>query len=64
MTRGIKLFISIIFILALFGGGYLFALYLSEKENNENRIEESTILLEKIQSVAKMVTIEGYYSEI
>jgi Protein of unknown function (DUF4230) len=64
MTRGIKLFLSIIFILALFGAGYLFALYLSEKENNENRIEESTILLEKIQSVAKMVTIEGYYSEL
>jgi hypothetical protein len=37
MTRGIKLFISIIFILALFGAGYLFALYLSEKENNENK---------------------------
>lgn len=64
MTRGIKLFISIIFILALFGAGFLFSLYLSEKEDNEKRIEESTILLEKIQSVAKMVTIEGYYSEL
>ncbi len=64
MTKGIKLFMGIIFVLALFGAGYLFALYLSEKENNENRIEESTILLEKIQSVAKMVTIEGYYSEL
>jgi hypothetical protein len=37
---------------------------MSEKDKNENRIEESTILLEKIQSVAKMVTIEGYYSEL
>lgn len=64
MTRGIKLFLSIIFILALFGAGFLFSLYLSEKEDNEKRIEESTILLEKIQSVAKMVTIEGYYSEL
>lgn len=64
MTKGIKLFISIIFILALFGAGFLFSLYLSEKEDNEKRIEESTILLEKIQSVAKMVTIEGYYSEL
>jgi len=64
MTRGIKLFISIIFILALFGAGFLFSLYLSERQDNEKRIEESTILLEKIQSVAKMVTIEGYYSEL
>lgn len=64
MTKGIKLFMGIIFVLALFGAGYLFALYLSEKENNVNRIEESTILLEKIQSVAKMVTIEGHYSEL
>ena len=51
-------------MLAIFGVGYVFALYRSEKDKNENRIEESTILLEKIQSVAKMVTIEGYYSEL
>jgi hypothetical protein len=64
MTKGYRLFFILLFMLALFGAGYVFALYLSEKEKNENRIEESTILLEKIQSVAKMVTIEGYYSEL
>jgi hypothetical protein len=64
MTGGTKIFVGFIFVLALFGAGFLFALYLREKEDNEKRIEESTILLDKIQSVTKMVTTEGYYSEL
>lgn len=64
MKTSVKFFVSLFLILALFGAGYVFALYLNEKQKNENRIEESTILLEKIQTVAKMVTVEGYYSEL
>jgi Protein of unknown function (DUF4230) len=47
----------------LFGAGYVISKYLnSPKERNIE--EQSKVLLEKIQTVAKLITVEGNFSEV
>lgn len=49
---------------ALVTGGFLLARYWYTGMEQENRQENATVLLEKIKTVAKLVTVEGYFSEV
>lgn len=58
------LFTTIIVAIIALTIGYFASSYynfFSEKENTE---EQGTVLLEKIKTVSKLVTIEGYFSEV
>jgi hypothetical protein len=58
--------VKYIFFAAITISAVLFLLYFLFVKSNEesNRTIESTIVLEKIESVSKLVTTEGYYSNI
>jgi len=51
-------------MVGLFAAGYVVALYASRQKEEGKRLEESTVLLERIRTVAKMVTVEGQFSEL
>jgi len=58
----IKRLLQLLFILVVFLiGGWLSYRIFAPKTKT---VEESTVLLEKIQAVAKLVTVEGEFSEI
>lgn len=48
----------------IFGAGFLAARYWYAAKEENYRKEQSDVLLEKIRTVAKLVTVEGYFSEI
>jgi hypothetical protein len=56
-------FANLLFMVLLFGAGYMASKYFnSPKEINAQ--EQSKVLLEKVQTVAKMITVEGNFSEV
>ncbi len=56
-------FVNIVFMCLLFGAGFVISKYLnSPKERNVE--EQSKVLLEKVQTVAKLITVEGNFSEV
>ena len=59
MTKG---FVQLLLLLAVFAlGGWLSYQYFSSKSKP---VEDSTVLLEKIQAVTKLITVEGQFSEL
>lgn len=50
-------------ILLIFFAGYKTAVWLAKKSTSQVE-DQSTVLLERIKTVAKLVTVEGYFSEI
>jgi hypothetical protein len=59
-----KKILPVLGLLLVFGFGFLVARYWYAAKEEKHRKEESEVLLEKIRSVAKLVTVEGYFSEI
>jgi len=55
---------GLVLMVGLFAAGYVVALYASRQKEEGKRLEESTVLLERIRTVAKMVTVEGQFSEL
>ena len=53
-----------VLILLIFLLGFLAARFWYQERETLNVQEESAVLLEKIRTVAKLVTVEGYFSEI
>ncbi len=59
MTKG---FVQLLLLLAVFAlGGWLSYQYFFAKSKP---VEDSTVLLEKIQTVTKLITVEGQFSEL
>lgn len=59
MTKG---FVQLLLLLAVFAlGGWLSYQYFVVKSKP---VEDSTVLLEKIQTVTKLITVEGQFSEL
>lgn len=59
MTKG---FVQLLLLLAVFAlGGWLSYQYFVAKSKP---VEDSTVLLEKIQTVTKLITVEGQFSEL
>ena len=59
-----RIFVPVI-LLALFVLGFFAAKYWYQDRNREANVEENAqVLLERIRTVAKLVTVEGYFSEI
>ena len=50
-------------LLAVFGAGVWVTKYYYSKPS-ENATEQSEVLLEKVKTVCKLVTVEGYFTEI
>ena len=61
MKRLTNLFL--VLALAVLGGYFGMRYYLSQKMATIEEVS-STVLLEKVQRVAKMITVEGYFSEL
>ncbi len=56
-------FANLLFMVLLFGAGFMVCKYFNApKEINAQ--EQSKVLLEKVQTVAKMITVEGNFSEV
>ncbi len=51
-------------LIAVFGLGYVLARQWFDPKRQVKTEAEATILLEKIKTVSKMVTVEGYFSEL
>jgi len=51
-------------VIAFFAGGFLLARFWYAPAEEETTQENATVLLEKIKTVAKLVTVEGYFSEV
>ncbi|MEZ4910585.1 MAG: DUF4230 domain-containing protein [Saprospiraceae bacterium] len=58
MFKNIFLILISVFVLGI---GFW---YVSEKLTSKRQAENSTIVLEKIKKVTKLITVEGYFSEI
>lgn len=59
-----KLFYLLLVLGIAVAGGYLgMRYYLSQKVETVEAVD-GTVLLEKVQQVAKMITVEGYFSEL
>ncbi len=62
--KQLKLILWILLFFAVFAGG-LWAGYQFFGPNSQRRAEEeATILLERIETVSKLITVEGYFTEI
>lgn len=59
----LKKLITTLFILAAFAIG-VFLARAYYKPAPEQQVKEATVLLEKIETVAKLVTVEGHFSEL
>lgn len=59
MTKGFVQFLLLLAVFAL--GGWLGYQYFASKSKP---VEDSAVLLEKIQEVAKLITVEGQFSEL
>lgn len=60
-----KRFLSIIGLLVIFGAGFGLAFTLFRNQPApESTIQNSTVLLNKVEEVCKLVTVEGHFSEL
>ena len=60
----IKRLLYLLGFIVVFGFGVLLTRYYFTLKIEEKIEENSTVLLEKIQTVAKLITVEGYFSEV
>lgn len=60
----IKRFLSILFIVLAFALGVGLTYTFFNQDSKEERQVESTVLLEKVRKVCKLVTVEGQFSEL
>mgnify|MGYP000586746727 CR=1 FL=1 len=58
-----KLLTNVLLLLLVFGAGLFVSQYLNFSFSKTVEKEESIILLERIKTVSKLVTVEGYFSE-
>jgi len=64
VIKQLKLIFWILLLLAVFAGG-LWAGYEFFGPNSKRQVqEEATVLLERIETVSKLITVEGYFTEI
>jgi hypothetical protein len=59
-----KLLNKIVLASVLLSLGVIFGLYLNFNFFNQKKIEDATVVLEKIKTVTKLITVEGSVSEI
>jgi hypothetical protein len=62
--RFLRPFITLLALAGLFVLGFWIARSMYQKKEKVKTEEDATVLLEKIQTVAKLVTVEGYFSEL
>lgn len=60
----IRRILGVIVLIAVFAVGFFLAKAWFQPKERTITQEEASILLEKIQTVAKLVTVEGYFSEL
>ena len=60
----LKRLLYLLGFIVVFGFGVLLTRYYFTLKIEEKIEENSTVLLEKIQTVAKLITVEGYFSEV
>ncbi|MCA0334295.1 MAG: DUF4230 domain-containing protein [Bacteroidetes bacterium] len=58
-----KYIVALIVIVILFAGGYFFSEYLHNKAAEKTHISNE-VVLNQIKEVAKLVSVEGYFTEI
>ena len=58
-----KYLLGIVAIIVLFSGGYFFSEYLQHRNDEKTKISND-IVLNQIKEVAKLVTVEGYFTEM
>ena len=63
MTRAIRYVLFVLLLLLAFGGGAWLMRYYYRLQQPK-AIEEATVLLERINKVAKLITVEGEFSEL
>ena len=63
MSRTLRLFVYLLLLLAAFGGGILAMRYYYRSQQPQAS-EEAVVLLERINKVAKLITVEGEFSEL
>ncbi|MBK8880518.1 MAG: DUF4230 domain-containing protein [Haliscomenobacter sp.] len=62
--RFLRPIITLLALAGLFVLGFWIARSIYQKKDKVKTEEDATVLLEKIQTVAKLVTVEGYFSEL
>ncbi len=62
--RFLRPLITLLALAGLFILGFWIARSMYQKKEKVKTEEDATVLLEKIQTVAKLVTVEGYFSEL
>ena len=63
MARSLRYLVFFLLILLAFGGGAWLMRYYYQLQQ-PNAMEEGTVLLEQINKVAKLITVEGEFSEL
>ncbi|MBK8843623.1 MAG: hypothetical protein IPO33_12605 [Saprospiraceae bacterium] len=58
-----KYIVGLIAMLILFTSGYFFSQWLQLRQAEKNQIS-SEVILNRIKEVSKLVTVEGYFSEM
>lgn len=58
-----KYLAAVLAIVILFGGGYFFSEYLHQRKAEKTRISND-VVLNQIREVAKLVSVEGYFTEM
>ena len=59
----VKYLLGILLILFLFFGGYFFSEFLQNKREEKTKVSNE-VILNQIKEVAKLVSVEGYFTEI
>lgn len=58
-----KYFAAVIAMIVLFGGGYFFSEYLHQRREEKTKVTNE-VVLNQIREVAKLVSVEGYFTEM
>ncbi|MCO6462110.1 MAG: DUF4230 domain-containing protein [Saprospiraceae bacterium] len=58
-----KYIVAFVLILVVFGGGYFFSEFLHNKTAEKTKVSNE-VVLNQIKEVAKLVSVEGYFTEI
>jgi Protein of unknown function (DUF4230) len=64
MKQLLNRLLVLVALVVVFGVGFLLAKYWFEPKEKLVSQEDATVLLEKIKTVSKLVTVEGYFSEL
>jgi len=58
-----KYIVGLIAMIILFSGGYFFSEYLQHRNDEKTKVSND-VVLNQIKEVAKLVTVEGYFTEM